>query len=84
MAVNLKNDLLNKLTVDRQFKEVEFVRLANEPNMNYEDKINSMLFYAKEMATIDLQLNVINFYFKDQTQQTAQPAPAQNGQSHHE
>jgi hypothetical protein len=82
VTLNLKNDLLDVIATKRQFKQAEFIRLANDPNTNYEDKVSHMLSLAEEIANCDLQVNVINFYFKDQ--QESAPAPAQNGQSHRE
>ena len=39
---NLKLDLINKLNNDKFYAELELVRLAQEPNMSYRTKIDSM------------------------------------------
>jgi hypothetical protein len=78
---NLKLDLLNKLRNDKYFGEMELIRLAQEPNMNYGDKISSMSYRLQELAILNAQLGLVEFYFPEQPQVVEQPAaPAANTQ----
>jgi hypothetical protein len=94
---NLKIDLLNKLRNDKYYDEIELVRLAQEPNMNYSIKISSMSMILEKLATTNNQLALVEQYFQEPVQPQVQPQvqaqdqpvqqPATNvlpGQSHGE
>ena len=66
---NLKLDLLNKLRNDKYYKELKLVRLAQDPVMDYEEKIELM----NEVLGL-----IVEEYFKEPDQQPAgAPPPAQ-------
>lgn len=91
---NLKVDLLNKLSNDKYYEEMELVRLAQEPNMYYKQKIDEMGGRLRELALLNSQIALIEQYFKDpqpaeqpQELNPVQQKPAGNvhqGQSHGE
>lgn len=68
---NLKQDLLNNLGNKKYYDELELVRLAQEPNMVYKDKIDLMSSLLRELALSDLSQQLVGKYFPD-----APPAPA--------
>ena len=69
---NLKLDLLNKINNEKYFDELELVRLAQEPNMNYREKIDLMQQLLENIAIANAELGLVAQYFPDQ-----QPAPQQ-------
>lgn len=71
---NLKLDLVNKLNNDKFYAELELVRLAQEPNMNYRNKIDTMDYQLGELALLNGKLGLVEQYFKDED---AQGAPIQ-------
>ena len=79
---NLKIDLVNKLTNRKYYDELELIRLAQEPNMHYEEKINTMDVLLENIALVNVQLDLINnVYFKEPVaapQDAPAPAPAPN------
>lgn len=80
---NLKLDLLNKLRNDKYYSELELVRLAQEPNMNYQIKIDEMDVELTELALLNAKMGLVEQYFQEPAQ--GAPAPAQNvpqGQVH--
>lgn len=81
---NLKVDLLNKLSNDKMFEEMELVRLAQEPNMNYKEKVGQMAWRLSNIAILNAQLGLLGQYFPEQQPQPVQaPAPqAPAGQVH--
>ena len=97
---NLKIDLLNKINNKKYFEEMELVRLAQDPNMNYEIKIDSMSTILANIAILNAQLGGVEQYFQEPAQAPApvpvpqeapvpvpQEAPAQQvhqGQTHGE
>lgn len=90
---NLKLDLVNKINNDKMFDELELVRLAQEPNMNYRDKVETMDGLLSKIATSNSKLELVEQYFQDAPAQAPQGAPAQanppqaqvqQGQSHGE
>jgi len=91
---NLKLDLVNKLNNDKFYAEIELVRLAQEPNMNYKEKIVLMEVELNTIALTNAKVGLIEQYFQEPapkeqpvTQQpvTAQPSPqVHGGQSHGE
>jgi len=62
---NLKLDLLNKLRNDKYYKEIEFVRLAQDPNMNYEEKIYEMDRILEIIALINIKMGLAEQYFQE-------------------
>jgi hypothetical protein len=90
---NLKLDLVNKLNNDKFYDELEFVRLAQEPNMDYKTKITLMSKKLEKIALTNSKLGLIEQYFQEPAPQTTpQTAPApeapkgkvHQGQSHGE
>jgi hypothetical protein len=86
---NLKLDLLNKNNNNKMFTELELVRLAQEPNMNYKNKIDMLDDIFDEIVMINAKAGLIEQYFQEPAPQT-QPAPTTTqenvyqGQSHGE
>jgi len=80
---NLKLDLLNKLRNDKYYEELELVRLAQEPNMNYKDKIDLMTLNLERLSILNSQMGLAEQYFQEPTPQTAgQQVAQQSGQVH--
>jgi len=69
---NLKLDLINKLNNDKFYSELELVRLAQEPNMNYKEKIELMNNQLEELALLNIKAGLVEEYFKE-------PAPISQG-----
>jgi len=76
---NLKLDLINKLNNEKFYAELELVRLAQEPNMSYRTKIDSMNLELENLALTNAKLGLVEQYFQEPAQQAA-PAPAPEGQ----
>jgi len=73
---NLKLDIINKLNNDKFYAELELVRLAQEPNMNYKEKIELMDGYLLEIALTNGKLELAEQYFKEpEVPQAAAPQP---------
>lgn len=70
---NLKLDLLNKLRNDKYYEEIELVRLAQDPNANYKEKIEEMSFRLSNLAILNAQMGLVEQYFQE-------PAPQQQPQ----
>jgi len=68
---NLKLDLVNKLNNDKYYEELELVRLAQEPNMNYAEKIALMSDQLESLAILNAQLGLVNQYFQEPAPQAA-------------
>jgi hypothetical protein len=67
---NVKQDLMNKIGTEKYFAEFELGRLAADPTMNYEDKINLMAYKLERIAILNGQIGLANQYFPE-----VQPAP---------
>ena len=90
---NLKLDLLNKLRNDKYYDEIELVRLAQEPNMNYKEKIELMQAKLNSIAVLNAEMGLVEQYFQEPTAQQMPPqqvapqgAPVQaqpSGKLHH-
>jgi hypothetical protein len=75
---NLKIDLLDKLQKDKYYAELELVRLAADPNMNYKDKVEQMQWKLDGIALLNADMNLVEQYFKE-PQPAPQAAPPQAG-----
>lgn len=88
MAADLKQDLLTMVVNDKNYDELELVRLASEPNMNYRLKVSQMYELIKKISTYNNSIELINTYFSEPAKATENPAPVSappvNGQSHSE
>jgi len=74
---NLKIDLVNKLNNDKFYEELELVRLAQEPAMNYKLKIEQMDYQLGQLALINAKIGLVEQYFQEPAPQAApQAAPA--------
>lgn len=98
--VKLKADLLNELKNQLYYAELELLRLAQDPNMKYRDKIMAIDEQLGEIALITSKIGFANQYFQEPESEVAppvsEPAPvapavpeapvaqAQPGQSHGE
>jgi len=69
---NLKLDLLNKLNNDKYYEELELVRLAQDPNTNYKEKIEAMSYKLANLSLLNAQIGLVGQYF----QEPPQAAPA--------
>jgi hypothetical protein len=69
---NLKLDLVNKLNNDKFYEELELIRLAQDPAMNYKNKIDLMQTQLGNLALLNAELGLVEEYFKEPA-----PAPAQ-------
>jgi len=86
---NLKLDLVNNLNNEKYYEEIELIRLAQEPNMNYKEKIESMKNRLLSISMLNSSLGLVEQYFQEPVQAAPQAAPATpqaapNGQSHAE
>jgi hypothetical protein len=72
---NLKLDLVNGLNNEKMYAELELVRLAQEPNMNYKTKIAEMNQRLEELVILDAKLGLVEKYFQEPPVPQAAPAP---------
>lgn len=70
---NLKLDLLNKLRNDKYFSEIELIRLAQDPSMNYKQKINEMEAQLALISLLNEEMKLVEQYFQE-------PPEGQEGQ----
>jgi hypothetical protein len=83
---NVKQDLMNKIGTEKYYAELELGRLAADPTMNYEDKINLMAYKLERIAILNGQIGLANQYFPEvapAAQPAAQPAGQPAGQVVH-
>jgi hypothetical protein len=73
---NLKLDLVNKLNNDKFYEELELIRLAQDPAMNYKLKIDLMQSQLGNLALLNAEIGLVEEYFKEPPAPAAQ-APAQ-------
>jgi len=67
---------LNKINNEKYYEEIELVRLAQEPNMNYKEKIDNMQFRLRQIVLLNAELGLVEQYFKEPAPQVApQVAP---------
>jgi hypothetical protein len=76
---NVKQDLMNKIGTEKYFAELELGRLAADPNMNYQDKINSMTYLLERIAILNGQIGLANQYFPEVQPPVVVPAPQAQG-----
>jgi len=76
---NLKLDLLNKLRNDKYYSEIELVRLAQDPNMNYKGKISDMDDKLTELALLNAKMGLVEQYFQEPTPEQNLPQGQQVG-----
>jgi hypothetical protein len=69
---DLKTDLLQSITNDLMYDEMELVRLANDPNTIYRDKIKNMSSILASIALIQAKIQLVQKYF---TEPVAAPQP---------
>lgn len=81
---NLKIDLVNKVSNDKYYEELELIRLASDPNMNYKEKIDSMSYRLREIALLDAQLGLIESYFQEPAKGNQQQVQQTESQQHHQ
>lgn len=76
---NLKLDLQNRLNNQKFFAELELVRLAQEPAMNYETKIIQMDDQLRSLALVNAKIGLVDQYFQEPVAGApgAPPAPQQ-------
>ena len=74
---NLKLDLVNKLKNEKYYDEIELIRLAGDPNMNYKFKMEDMSAKLMNIALVNAQLGLVEQYFQEQAPQSGAVAPAQ-------
>ena len=67
---NLKLDLINNLNNEKYYDEIELIRLAQDPNMNYKEKLNLMSDKLKNLTLINAKLGLVEQYFQEPTAQT--------------
>ena len=67
---NLKADLLNELRNQKYYEELELLRLAQDPGMNYKSKILQLVGVLEKVAILNNQIGLADGYFQEQ-----QPAP---------
>jgi hypothetical protein len=80
MNLNLKEDLTDFIKREIRFAEIELVRLSQDSNTEYEEKLQSMGYQLEKIAVANGKLGAVNQYFVE-PQQPQQPQP-QNGASH--
>ena len=73
---NLKLDLINKLNNEKFYAELELVRLAQEPNMSYRTKIDSMNLELEILAVTNGKLGLVEQYFHEPVAPEGQPQAA--------
>jgi hypothetical protein len=70
---NLKLDLINKFNNQKMFAELELVRLAQEPNMNYKIKISLIVEELGKIAGLNQKLGLAEGYFQVPEPQVQEP-----------
>lgn len=62
---DIRVDLVNKLSNDKYFEELELVRLSNDSTIKYKKKINLMDKTLNNIALINIKLGLIEQYFRE-------------------
>jgi len=86
---NLKLDLINKITNVKYFDEIEFIQLAQNPTMDYREKLDKMEYLLSNIAINNSKLGLVEQYLPDNPPQQApvgnkQQSKIHEGQSHGE
>jgi len=63
---NLKQDLLNDLGNEKFYAELELMRLAQDPNMNYREKVTNIKEIFEIISKADLGVQLVGKYFPEQ------------------
>lgn len=63
---DIKIDLLNKISNDKYFEELELIRLSNDQHIIYKKKIDLMDAVLTKIALINIKLALIEQYFREQ------------------
>jgi len=71
---NLKLDLVNKLNNEKYYEEIELIRLAQDPNTNYKEKIEKMSENLTTIALVNAKVGLVEQYFQEPAPQNA-PVP---------
>lgn len=74
---DLKIDLMNKLHNDKYYAEIELVRLAQDPAMNYQNKINEMQYQLERIALLNSELLLVEQQYFKVPDQSATQVPGQ-------
>ncbi len=74
---NLKQDLINNLGNEKYYDEIELVRLAQDTNISYKEKIERMAFILKNIQSLDFATQLVSKYFQE-PQQTNAPMGTNN------
>jgi len=69
---DLKQDILNNLGNEKYFEELELARLAQDANTVYSEKVKKMASILKNVASVDLSVQLVGKYFPE----AEAPAPA--------
>ena len=72
---NLKADLLNELRNQKYYSEMELLRLAQDPSMNYKQKISKIIEELEKIAGLNNKLALAEAYFQAPEQQVDPNAP---------
>lgn len=72
---NLKVDLLNELRNQKYFGEIELMRLAADPTMNYKEKIAEIDGVLLDISLVNQKIGLAEMYFQEPA---AAPAPQAN------
>lgn len=75
---NLKLDLINQLKNEKYYNELEMVRLAQDPNINYKNKIKNISDILLEITSINEGMVLIEQYFVEQQPQDQQLTAKEN------
>lgn len=62
---NLKLDLVNNLNNQKYYDEIELIRLAQDPNAVYKDKIVAMEVQLEKIALVNAKIGLVDQYFKE-------------------
>lgn len=62
---DIRVDIVNKLSNDKYFEELELVRLSKDTTINYKKKIKLMDKTLTNIALINIKLGLIEQYFRE-------------------
>ncbi len=61
---DLKIDLVNKISNDKYYAELELARLANDSTIPYEQKIDDMIYQLNKISRTNSNIDLIELYFR--------------------